>query len=257
MKKTILFKILILLCTTLIFATNVTIVGDNGYPPYSFKEGNVNKGIYTEVLKKAFSRMEGFNVDIELVPWKRAINGVKDGTMLAVYPPYYHPQKRPFINPYSEPILEEEVIVLCNKNVDKSKKNWPKDFHTLKVGVNSGYQVGGKEFLDAVKNGQIVKEEAIDNKTNLKKLLSGRIDCYVNDKNAILYSIKLLKEEGVKISISDFYIAATASKENGYLGFSKTFKAPWKNKFISEFKKIIIEMKKNGEIDNIINSYKE
>lgn len=256
MKKIVQFKLLILMCTTLIFATNVTIVGDNGYPPYSFKEGDLNKGIYTEVLKKAFSKMKEFNVQIELLPWKRAINEVKEGTEFAVYPPYYHPEKRPFIEPYSEPILEEEVIVLCNKKIDKSKKQWPEDFYNLKVGTNSGFNVGGNKFHEAVKSGKIIKEEANDNKTNLKKLLNGRIDCYINDKNAILYSIKLLKEEGMNISIDDFYIAATVSKESGYLGFSKTFKAEWKSKFINEFNKIIIEMKKSGEIDNIINSFK-
>jgi len=48
--------------------TAVTVYCDNNYPPYSYVENGETRGIYVEVLTKAFSRMEAYEVTIIAEP---------------------------------------------------------------------------------------------------------------------------------------------------------------------------------------------
>jgi len=79
---------------------DVEIYADDSYPPYSYNEGGELKGIYTEILKKAFSRMEGYKVKINAVPWKRALSYIERGKGFAIYPPYHRVEDRPYMHTY-------------------------------------------------------------------------------------------------------------------------------------------------------------
>ena len=63
--------------------TEVVVYSDDNYLPYAYKEGGQARGIYTEILKKAFARMDGFKVRIETVPWKRGVSYLEKGTGFA------------------------------------------------------------------------------------------------------------------------------------------------------------------------------
>ena len=70
-----------------------------------------------------FSRIEGYNVSIKMLPWKRSLRKIEAGKELAVFPPYYWPKKRPYIAPYSEPLLLEQVVAICHENVLKGGRH--------------------------------------------------------------------------------------------------------------------------------------
>ncbi len=55
----------IIICTVLIwaapcFAIDVTIYGDNSYPPYSYDDNGKPSGLYVKIIKKAFEKIEGY-----------------------------------------------------------------------------------------------------------------------------------------------------------------------------------------------------
>ena len=85
----------------------VTVYADADYPPYSYQEGGKARGIYADIMQKAFSRMSGYRVTIVPVPFKRGLAYLESGKGFALYPPYYWPAERPYIKTYSVPILEE------------------------------------------------------------------------------------------------------------------------------------------------------
>ena len=126
MKKKIIFMMLILSMVIFAKPIKVTVYCDDGYQPYSYAENGEVKGIYTDIFKKVFERLEGYDVTIKAVPWKRGINNLKTGRGFALYPPYYRPKERPYMD-YSTPVLEEELKVFLNKErVYKSRDNWQK-----------------------------------------------------------------------------------------------------------------------------------
>jgi polar amino acid transport system substrate-binding protein len=242
-----------------LFATDVTIVGDATYPPYSFEKNGQPAGIYTEILKEAFKKLDGYNVTIEMQPWKRGLKNVENGKILALFPPYYRPEERPFIKPYSTPIFDEKIAVICAKETGlNAQSKWPEDFYGKTIGINAGFSLGlgGKRFVKAVEDGKIKVEYANSNETNIKKLKFRRIDAYLNDKLAIIWTVNRLKMEDASISIDGFVWGPITSEESGYLGYTaKAEKFPYKQDFITRLDKIIDDMKKNGEIDEIMEKF--
>lgn len=227
----------------------VVVYGDDGYPPYSYLKGEEMRGIYVDILREAFELMEGYQVEIKGLPWKRLIRDLEKGKILAGFPPY-RSEARPWMV-YSEPILEEKVVVFGLKSRMEGRTRWPEDFYGLKVGLNDGFlhdALLGPEAARAVADGQLSVEEAFDSSTNLKKLAIGRIDVYVNDRLTDISDFTSAKDPVV--------IAADVVGQWGYLGFSSANDDfPYSDHFRRTFDGIIRDMRDSGRIEAIIREY--
>lgn len=261
MKSSFLFFVAIILLTSPNLAlseTLVTVYADDGYPPYSYANGEKALGIYNDILRKAFSRMDGYSVKIDPVPWKRGLMYLENGTGFAISPPYLRPDERPFIHPYSEPILDEEIVAFCREETLKfPRKKWPDDYYGLTIGRNAGFLTGGKELVDAANKGLLRLEETGTTRSNTLKLLEGHIDVYINDRIAILSEFKKIQAESERYKKVRIAEGTVISRELGYLGFTAKDKDkfPFKDDFVKKFNAVIIEMKKKGEINAIVDAY--
>ena len=242
--------------------TAVTIYADEGYPPYSYQHKGQPAGLYFEIVKTAVSRMAGYKVDIKTVPWKRGMAMLESGTAFALYPPYMNTKDEPWTWPYSLPLYEEHVVAVCRKEVihHKLPMKWPVDFYGLRIGNNAGFNVGGAEFLQAVKEGKIQMMEARDNQANLIKLGLKRLDCYINDRQSIRWTKKELVREGLYDEGGAHAVlveAAVIGVEQGFLGFTDrdNGRFPFKTDFARKFDAVIYQMKRTGEIDRIAHRY--
>ena len=212
--KKMFFLLVSILFSFSVYSQKVVIYADDGYAPYSYLDGNKAAGIYTEILEKAFSRMDGYEVEIQALPWARGISMVEKGEGFAIFPPYYRPEQRPWMD-YSVPILAEEIATLVRKELLPRKK-WIDDYKTLKIGINRGFSI----FTDEEKKIVTIEEEP-NNRANLLKLGARRIDVYVNDKISMLWSLKQLKSSGeYRSNFSDVEIGTTIRQEFGYLGYT-------------------------------------
>ncbi len=255
MKKTLALLCTVLASTSVFAKTNVTVFGDDSYPPYSYIDSGRMTGIYTVILERIFEKMPDYNVTIKGVPWKRGLLEIEGGKNFALYPPYKRPKQRPYME-YDMSILDEKLVVVCQKSVLSSPRpNWPGDYMGLTIGNNSGFSAGGDEFKAAVKAGKIKLSETKGTPKNLLKLIAGRVDCYMNDALSIQWELKKLQKEG-KYNGSTIVEGATISSEQGFLGFAtKGDKFPFKDDFKSQYHKILSEMKESGEVDKIIQEY--
>ena len=238
----------------------VTVYADAGYPPYSYVEQGVAVGIYAEILKRAFARMPRYRVTIAPVPWRRGLAFIESGQAFAIFPPYYHPTTRPYMRPYSEPILDEKVVVFCRADVlARPRLRWPEDYLGLVIGSNAGFMLGGEAFRAAVSAGKIRYEEVGGNEQNIRKLIAGRLDCYVNDRLAVLWEYGRLRRKGGLLGDRPDALqeGAVISREQGFLGFTDkdSGRFPYKADFIAEFNAIIVKMRTSGEINNIVSQF--
>jgi polar amino acid transport system substrate-binding protein len=262
--KMLLAALVCVLASTIISAkdTQVIVYADQDYPPYAYKESGSVKGIYTDILKAAFARMQGYSIEIKALPYKRGLAYLEKGTGFAIYPPYHRTKARPYIWPYSIPILDEKVVVFCREGVMEGNPRtlWPEDYYGLKIGNNAGYKLGGDKFWAAVKSGKIKLKEGGSNSKNILKLGLKRTDCYMNDRISILWELNRLKHagtynEGTKhVKLIE---AATITIEQGFLGYTDrdNGKFAYKNDFVRRFDAIIYDMRKSGELQGIITSY--
>lgn len=257
MKKA--FHILIFFIMTLVlYPQNIDIViyGDENYPPYSYVENGIFKGIYTEIIKEAAKEIEGYNVDIKAVPWRRGLKLIENGGGFAIYPPYFRPRERPWMD-YSIPILEEVIVILMNREFVDEDEDWIEQLKSLKIGKNSGF-----EPLSALSNSLDLRwlsiEEADSTRMNLLKLGTERIDAYVNDKISMLWTLKELKENGeYRSNFAELQLGHVISTEHGHIGYTT------KNDSIYYYKKdfkdkmdfVLQKMKKEGRIEDITFRY--
>lgn len=238
-----------LFCLVPAMATEVTLYGDNSYPPYSYLDNGKPAGVYVEIIEKAFAKIDGYEVTFSMVPWKRGIDYVKKGKGVALFPPYFSEDRVPWML-FSEPILPETVVVFGKPEKLEGKIKWPEDFFGSTVAMNSGYNpvsMGTQAFKDAIDAGKIkLDDQGQKNENNLKKLEKGRVDFYITDQMIDISAFKSIVR-GIE-----------ANKNHGYLGFTKKQD---KFSFIpdlkSKFDAVIKEMKASGEIDKIVNSYKK
>jgi polar amino acid transport system substrate-binding protein len=241
-------------------ATAITIYSDDSYPPYSYQENGEAKGIYIEILKVAFSRLEGYSVTIEPVNWKRGLGYIESGVGFGLVPPYYRPDIRPWMD-ISVPILDESLAVFCTADVlETPRPNWPQDYEGLTIGNNLGFSLF-KETPEELKSGyNITIENADGSETNLLKLANEEIDCYGNDRLSILWLLQQLKERGKYNpdgAQSEIVEGATLSSEKGYVGYTNTDKGAftYKADFMAQMDKILTAMKDSGEIQQIVDKF--
>ena len=233
----------------------VTILTDNAYPPYSYEEYGQAKGIYNDILRAASSRLHGYRIVLMPVPWKRGLAKLARGEALALSPPYYRPDERPYIQPYSVPMLTEKLVTYCRTNVLKMPRNhWPADFHNLRFGINARFKLGGEAFWSLVRNGKVTLEEAPNAHINLQKILRNRLDCYINDQLAIQQALVQLKHDGLHHA-GDLQEAAILSVETAYVGFTDrdNGRFPYKQDFIKQLNRALVEMQRSGQTNRIVN----
>jgi polar amino acid transport system substrate-binding protein len=247
------FSLALSLCTASAVqaAERVVLYGDENYPPYSFVQDGQFKGMYVDILNKAAERLQPDYV-VELLPvsWKRGLLYLERGSALGLFPPGFK-KERGYIKDYSVGLYQETVVVFCNAQVMKSNpKQFPEDFKGMTMGANRGFLLSAR-LMDAVTNGIVNVEEANGNESNLQKLAHERIDCYVSDRAAALYSAKLLRESDASFTMM-LHEAVALSNEETFIGYSGKAHPPYKADFIKRMDAVLNEMKRSGEIDAIV-----
>ncbi|GAA3925222.1 transporter substrate-binding domain-containing protein [Litoribacillus peritrichatus] len=253
-------------------AQNVEIYTYDSLPPLSFRnEQNALDGIYIEIVKTAVSRMPGYTVSFNVVPWVRAKAYAEDGTAFAILPPYFHAHdwltqaepKRPYLWPYSQALYTQRDVVICNeKALNTPRTAFPKDFQGLKFAMTRGDGRAGEAFSQMVKNKQVQLHELKDIKALIPYLLKERADCIVTSQTPFSWYLKQLKETGEYYQHNEKNVvlkeAAVISSNEGYLGYTdinadKNF--PFKKDFSIKFDIEIYKMKKEGVIQDIVDRF--
>ncbi|MEA3289467.1 MAG: transporter substrate-binding domain-containing protein [Campylobacterota bacterium] len=243
-----LFAICFLLSSVLFGSQVVELSGDKSYPPYSYEENGVAKGVYVDILKSAFSQLKDYDLKLNMMAYKRAISMTKSGKTIGFFPPYYSEKRRSWTK-FSEPILSEKSIVFAKEGTLNAHKNYPKDFYGLTACLNRGFGtavLGGDEFAKAVLEGKIKLIEANDNKACLNRVSKDKADFYINDQL-------------IDTSLFNNIKRGQKAKENfGHIGFTlKDKNYPFLKDLEKKFNSVIRSMKESGEIENILNKYKK
>ncbi|KJE35776.1 hypothetical protein UF64_06550 [Thalassospira sp. HJ] len=234
----------------------VTLYAEDGNIPYAFLDGVEPQGIYVRILNAAFDHLPGYRLEIVNVPFRRGMDLLKDGKIMGFFPPYERAD-RDWIERYSIPILRETVVAICSK--DYAQRNllnsFPADFKGARFANNAGYRLAGPEFFEMVEAGDILLEEANTTASNLRFLMAGRVDCYVNERMAILAGMRELAVD--KATARLFDEVAVIGHEHGYVAFGPDpdGKWPYRDAFADDLDRVLSEMRDSGEIDELVVSY--
>lgn len=237
-------------------AQPVLIYGDDDYPPYSYVENGQLKGIYTEIVREAAHAMPQYAVQLRPVPWKRGVLMLQTGEAFALYPPYLWRDERPYVR-YSVPLLMEQMVVFCNQEVlaRRTLQHWPADYGGLHIGINAGFLLGDAGLTQALRSGKVVLDAAKGTRTNLLKLMRGRIDCYVSDRLSAQWELQRIRRDvQAGTPMQAIHETAQLASQQGYMGFTlrQPGQYPYREDFIAQFNAAIVRMQNNGAIRRIV-----
>ena len=239
----------------------VTILSDAGYPPYSYAEAGEAKGLYHDILRAAFARMPEYRVHIRPLPWARGLAELAKGRALAIYPPYFRPGERPWMD-YSRPILREKLVVFIRAEVARTlpDERFPQAYGGLRIGQNNGFiNISDQDYQLMLTRGELQQVYVKDNRTSLAMLYRGRLDAYINDRRAVLWELERMQRDGVFASKGlDWLVEGPwLSGEEGHLGYTRVNAAayPYKDDFKRRLDAILADLEREGVIYRIVSRY--
>ena len=165
------------------------------FPPYSFEENGVVKGVAVDRVKKALGSV-GLFPDIELYPWARALYTVKHNPNTVLFSVARSPEREMMFR-WIGPVIDFNVHVY--RRADRT------DIHVNHRAALKNYSFAGLQkdiktsFLK--KLGVDVYDVSLEEKA-IKMLNAGRVDLIASDINAMEYRLKELgleKEKFVSI----------------------------------------------------------
>lgn len=239
----------------------VTILADENYPPYTFVENGQLKGIYVDIVTESAKLISSrYKVEIVGVPWKRGIETIKAGKAIAILPPYKHVDKRRYIWPYSLPLLTENVVAFCHKNVDIFKyiRNPSKKIIApLNIGINADYLILNKELEQAKEQNNIVLRENKSTSANIMKLYFGRIDCYLNDKLSTLWELSKISKDS-NVNFDNIIEALLVTPQTAHIGYTNndSHSFHYKDDFVLRMNKALSKFMSSEKYQKIISRYK-
>lgn len=229
-----------LLAIPMSFAATLTAAQDP-WPPFITGDPNM-PGISVEVVTAAM-KTQGYDVQFKVMPWARALDEVKNGRVDLLPATWYTKERTAFLR-YSTPYIENELSFI------KLVGN-PFEYDGLaslqgkNVGIVRGYGYNSDFMTDKNFN----RPESGDLVTNLKKLMSKRIDLTIEDK---VVALSIMKEKGIPASQFAF---TNKSLSRSPVHVTSGIANPNSQKYIDAYEKGIAAIQQNGTFDAILKKY--
>lgn len=245
MKKLIVLLVLLFAFSQAAWAEEVIKVTADPWPPWIMgKEGKEPEGgIAFKTINEIAGRL-GFKTAITVYPFARALKNVVSGEADMILMVSKNPEREETLI-FTEKIFDSPYLIFFDsaRISDFSWKTY-EDLKPFKVGVVRSYNYGAA-WSEGVKKYDISIDVVTDDATNLKKLIRGRIDCALLQKENARYMIhnnpeyfNRIKFNVKPVSNTPFYFAVSKKSSMAEM--------------VPLINREILRMRRDGTIDKII-----
>lgn len=222
-------------------------------PPLAYEQNGKVIGLAADMVREGLKRM-GYEADISIVPWKRAVFMTRFGEADAIFYAVKKPEREAWFHYPDEPLVQETTVLMKRIGNNFGWTSEQRDFSGLRLGVGRGYYYGPKlkRFLEDTSFK--VVEEATSFDLNFAKLAEGRLDIFLADLHVAEY---FMRENSVRdvaeIVTNADGIPYVLDSVNSYLAFSRrTMSLEVTEKFSETLK----GMRQEGVTEQIIKKYR-
>ncbi|SHO53517.1 polar amino acid transport system substrate-binding protein [Desulfopila aestuarii DSM 18488] len=226
-----------------LFAQNKTIcLTTDPWEPY-YGPDLEKGGVFTEIVRAAF-KIEGYELEVKFVPWKRALESSKQGICSGLLGAFYT-EERTHNFQYSDPITETRIVFITK--IDKAiQYKRLQELSSYTIGTIRGYSYS-QEFDSAT---YLKKEEVTTTEQNLNKLLADRIDIFIDSEEVAAWLLqKKFKEVAHLVRI----IEPVYTVKKLYVPISKNIKNY--QKIVNDLNNGIKKIKENGTYEAILEHF--
>ncbi len=245
MKNIFILFAIVLFSTSAFAESPMKLVYFKNYPPFSWEENNRMKGILIDVITEAIQNQMGIQVSHEGYPWARAQKMVRDNNADA-FVTVPTPERRSYTEISAEP------VILATFTLFVSKKN--KHMKALQD-VTTLSELGNFSLVHYIGSGWAKKNlgSMIEYWTpTLDKALfllaKNRYDVFIDTSQVVRYNVKKLVYQDQIVELPNIIDSASFNlcigKKSAHVNILPKFNAT------------IMEMKKNGKLQEIYDKYR-
>lgn len=208
------------------------------WPPYTGSK-IINNGFISDLVTRIY-KISGYDVQIHIRPWARALRETEFGVHDVAFPSYYSDQR-------NQNFILVPLNIHSNIGFMKINQAIPNTYNTLqdlknyRIGIVHGY-VNRPDFDDA---GFLTKLKFYSDLETLQRLIKGDPDIIVIDKRVAGYLCRQIAPDQ-KFT----FLSPLLDSKMLYLAFSK--KVPDLDKKIMAFEYGYEEIKKTGQFKNLM-----
>lgn len=205
LSRALIISFSLLLSISFAHADTITAAQDP-WPPFVQDQGD--PGLSVELVRAALEH-GGYELEMTIMPWARAINQVKEGAIDVLVATWYTEERTDYLR-YSEPYIQNQLKFIKRAG-DSFEFNGLDSLTGKTVGVVRDYGYGD-DFSNAP---NFSRPETTNIASNLLKLKAGRIDLTLEDE---IVALSTMKNEGIDpsefeftnnaLSVNDLYVSS-------------------------------------------------
>lgn len=208
-------------------------------PPYSYRDDGRITGLCTEIVREILKELDHPD-NIQMLTWSRAYNLTLNESGYLLYSTI-RTENREASFKWAGPLVNDKTVFIGRKGRGISIKSLE---DAMKVGAIGVYKDDFAESLLKEK-GFSNLQSVMDDRLNLKKLLSDRIDLWVASK---LVSLHMVREANSSDRIEVLYLLR---EDPFYLAFSKD--TP--DEEVARWQRALDDLKKSEAYSSILRKY--
>lgn len=187
------------------------------FPPFEFVQDDRIVGIDAEIVREIFLRLR-YLPDIQVLPWTRAQEDARNGTVAAIFSLTRNPQReKDFF--FSDPLSTVKDVLFKRKDRDITWETMD-DLAKYRIGISSGYQYD-PVFMEAVRNKRLKTNALSGDSLELRQLgmlKSGRVDLIICEISVCTH---LIRSNSPVYDMIDYIDRPVGRERFYYIGFSK------------------------------------
>ncbi|MES2952902.1 MAG: transporter substrate-binding domain-containing protein [Pseudomonadota bacterium] len=215
------------------------------YPPYEYTENGEVKGMAVEIVREAFKLMN-HEVSIEVLPWTRCQVMFERGEVDGIFT-FFQNEERQVFTLFSKEIVVNQTIalwVLKDTKIEFNGDLTKLQSYNFGITPKTSY---GERFDTAIKYGLLRTEAAASIESNIRKLVNGRVDIWVSNRDGAIHELKRLGLSGLVRELKHPIQVVPA-----FVGFSRL-----RNHIAlrDSFDQALATLKHSGAYDTIVRKY--
>jgi ABC-type amino acid transport substrate-binding protein len=241
----VMMSVLVVMSLSAISAAETLTIGGVEVPPWLMQDGDEVVGINVDIFREVATRT-GYDMAYRVLPQKRMLVEFR-AEQIDIDPatnPMWTSDDDKAISVFSMPFYESANVVFVRKD-SGIRANTVQDFRGKTIGCHVGYYYTDG-FAEAFASGTMTRDDANSHVSNVKKLNANRVDAVIVDQVTGLYLIKQLG-----LNPEDFEIAYVFEAKSALsMRIHKN-----KEHVLSNVNQALQDMKEDGTIQNIIDTY--
>ncbi|WP_038292077.1 substrate-binding periplasmic protein [Zooshikella ganghwensis] len=219
------------------------------FPPFNYTVDNKVEGPAADIIRAACQALS-YSCKFKLLPWRRAINEVKEGKAHGLFVIGWNKERDQWLY-YSPPLMETAYGFFVRKS-NTLNYSGLKDIEGYRVGVFGPSNTS--KSLEKIK--QSMESESL-NAIHIK-MVSDDINIFkmLDDPKRNLTSVYSNKDVGMaiihQVNLGNIRYAGSHKKLNYYFGLSKEFTD---KKVADAFSNTVSDMRNSGKLKEILDSY--